>query len=70
MELGIAKITVNMVHSCREEVAQFSPQRNLDLIGQKLPCDFPCLMAIGEHESDEFHRQGQQFHQASTGCSR
>lgn len=51
-------------HVCsRNEVRDYSPQGNLELIGRKIPAGFPCLMAVGENESDEFKRQGEEFHQ-------
>ena len=46
----------------RAEVREFSPQKNLDLIKKKLPSRFPCLLAVGGDESDEFKRQGEEFH--------
>ena len=47
----------------RDEVQDYSPLKNLELIGTRLPAHFPCLMAVGSDESEEFHRQGEEFHQ-------
>lgn len=47
----------------RSEVSEYSPQKNLEKLATKLPAGFPCLMAIGEYESDEFKRQGDEFHE-------
>ena len=49
--------------SLRTEVKEYSPQKNLKLIGETLPSKFPCLLAVGGDESDEFRRQGEEFHQ-------
>ena len=46
----------------REEVLEWSPQKNLELIRERLPSQFPCMMAMGKYESDEYHRQGEEFH--------
>lgn len=43
------------------EVSEFSPLKCLERL--KLPLEFPCLMAVGGDESDEFQRQGEEFHQ-------
>ena len=29
---------------------------------EELPPGFPCLMSVGEYESAEFKRQGEEFH--------
>lgn len=49
----------------RKETADYSPQNNLRLLEARLSPGFPCLIAIGKEESDEFHRQGEEFHQVS-----
>ena len=47
---------------CRTQIAEFSPQRNLEQIKEKLPPGFSCLVSVGEYESAEFKRQGEEFH--------
>ena len=44
------------------QIAEFSPQRNLEQIKEKLPAVFPCLMSVVEYESAEFKQQGEEFH--------
>ena len=46
----------------RRDVSDHSPQKNLEQIRRTLPSRFPCLMAVGGNESDEFQRQGEEFH--------
>lgn len=49
--------------SSRYEIQFFSPQKNLEQIRARLPVQFPCLVAVGGDESDEFRRQTDEFHQ-------